>query len=74
MQSKEQLEQVRIRIVEEKETLDDRIARLEAFISAENEAFIDLSKEQKALSGLQLQVMKMYSTVLAQRLSSWEGR
>lgn len=55
------------RLQDEKLQLDEKIYKLEPFLSSE--AFTKIDINQQSLLNEQLPIMKAYSTVLAKRLS-----
>lgn len=54
------------RLVEEKQQLDEKISKLEPFISSEN--FPKIDQRQQELLKKQLPVMQQYSGILEERL------
>lgn len=55
------------RLVEEKTQLDEKIEKLEAFISSEN--FQNIEGVQMSLLNAQLFAMKTYSQIMLERIS-----
>lgn len=57
------------RVIEEKEQLDDKLAKLSNFI--DSDIITKVSKEEVTLLQAQLVCMKGYSDILKQRVNLW---
>lgn len=55
------------RLIDEKNQLDEKISKLEAFFM--NPAYKEIEHTQKSLLNIQVQIMNAYSQVLAERLA-----
>ena len=59
-----------IRVVEEKQELDEKIARLDAFV--DGSLFSQASPDEQGRLHRQLGVMQMYSRILGERIAHFE--
>ena len=60
------------RVVEEKEQLDDKIQKLEAFLNSDKIELVD--GHERTLLGSQLHAMKTYSAFLNARIQYWKSK
>lgn len=57
------------RVLAEKRELDDKLSRLESFLTPEEDTRLD--EEERTRLTTQLDLMRQYSTVLGERITAW---
>lgn len=59
------------RVVQEKQELDDKIAKLSSFTNPNNDIFNALPEDEQVRLGRQLAVMAEYSSILSERINAF---